>query len=73
MLLVSAGGLTLATLAFGFSMNITWAIVTRLFQGLFMGKYLTPDKKQFATALSNPTPINLSAKNIKENTKQKEF
>ena len=38
--LASASGLTLATLAFGFSYNFYWALITRFIQGSFMGKLI---------------------------------
>ena len=36
-LMLSAGGLGLASLAFGFSSSFYWALITRFIQGAFMG------------------------------------
>ena len=35
--IASATGLTFSSLAFGFSYNFSWALVTRFLQGCFMG------------------------------------
>ncbi|XP_065677253.1 uncharacterized protein LOC105846723 isoform X2 [Hydra vulgaris] len=46
-LLMSAGGVVLSTLMFGFSFNYNWAVMARFFQGCFMG--ITVGSKAYMT------------------------